>query len=104
MSPGIYDVEAETWIAEEFETIVGDGTKTYSFELTAPEEVGAWSLEADVSYNVEDEWAQDDEGSWDAFEVYVKKDGGGGGIPGFPYLSIAVGLILVYLLHDRLHI
>jgi len=35
---GIFDVEAETWITEEYETIVGSGTKTYRFELTAPED------------------------------------------------------------------
>jgi len=56
---------------------------------------------------VEDEWTPSAlrQGSWEAFEISVLKEGGGGGgIPGFPYLSIAVGLILVYLLHDRFHI
>ncbi len=104
MSPGIYDVETETWMAEEYETLVGEGIQTYSFELTAPEEATTWSLEADVWYNVEDEWAQNEQGSWEAFEVSVVEEGGGWEIPGFPYLSIAVGLIIVYLLHDRLHI
>ncbi len=106
MSPGIYDVEAETWIVEEYETLVGEGTTTYSFELTAPEEEGTWSLEADVWYSLEDEWTERtiEPGSWEAFEISVVNEGGGGGIPGFPYISIAFGLILVLLLRDRLHI
>jgi hypothetical protein len=106
MSPGIYDLEAETWIAEDSETLVGEGTKTYSFELTAPEEEGTWSLEASAWYKLEDEWTHDEEEYSEAFEVSVveEEDGGGGGIPGFPYLSIAFGLIIVLLLRDRLHI
>jgi hypothetical protein len=106
MSPGIWDVEAETWIVDEYETLEGEGTQTYSFELTAPEEETTWSLEAAVWYNLEDWWTHSEEGYGEAFEVSVveEEDGGGGGIPGFPYVSIAFGLIIVLLLRDRLHI
>lgn len=106
ISPGIIDVETEAWLAEEFETLVGEGTKTYSFELTAPEDETTWSLEASAWYKLEGEWTHDEEEYSDAFEISVveEEDGGGGGIPGFPYLSIALGLIIVLLLRDRLHI
>ena len=105
MNPGIYDVEAETWIAEDSEILVGEGTKTYSFELTAPEEEATWALEASVGYYLEGEWTYNEEEYSDAFEVSVEEeDRGGGGIPGFPYLSIAFGLIIVLLLRDRFHI
>ena len=37
MNAGINDVETETWITGEPEVFEGEGTKIYSFELTAPE-------------------------------------------------------------------
>ena len=106
MSPGIVDVEAEKWIAEEYETLVGEGTKTYTFELMAPDEETMWAIEAGVGYMLEGEWARNEVGSSDVFEVSVVEEegGGGSGIPGFPYVSIAVGLIIVFLLRDKFQI
>ncbi len=106
MNPGINDVEAGTWIAEEYETLVGEGTKTYSFELTAPLEETTWRLVAEVWYYLEGEWTHTEVRYSDAFEISVveEEDGGGSGIPGFPYLSIAFGLIIVLLIRDRFHL
>ncbi len=101
MSPGIYDVEAETWIAEEFETLVGDGTKTYSFELTAPDAAKTWELEADVFYLVGGNWIVDRGSSPRAFSVEVVS---GDSMPWdwlldlpIEYLAI-IGLVVLILL------
>ena len=106
INAGIKEVETETWITGDPEAFVGEGTKTYRFELTAPEEETKWAIEAGVGYNLEGEWTRNEVGSSDVFEISVVEEegGGGSGIPGFPYLSIAMGLILVLLLRDRLRI
>jgi len=59
ITPKIYDKVTGMWLAEESETLVGAGSKTYSFELTAPEE-GAWTIGASVWYTVEGELAHDE--------------------------------------------
>ncbi len=106
VNPGINDVETDMWIAEDSETLVGDGTKTYSFELTAPEEETTWALEASVGYYLKGEWTHNEEEYSDAFEISVveEEDGGGGGVPWFLYFSIAFGLIIVLLPRNRFHI
>ena len=106
INAGIRDVETETWITGDPEPLVGEGTKTYSFELTAPEEETKWALEVRVGYNLEGEWTHSEVGYSDVFEVSVveEEDGGGVGIPGFPYLSIAFGLIIALLLRGRFHV
>jgi len=71
ISPGIYDPAADEWIAEEYDTLEGRGTKTYSFELTAPEEETTWALEASVWYHLEGEWTHNEEEYSDAFEVEI---------------------------------
>jgi len=102
MSPGIYDRETEAWIAEEYETLEGEGTKAYSFELTAPDEEVTYTLEAGVWYNVEEEWTHDEDGYAEAFEIVVvieeDDDNGGGGIPGFPVEAVFLGLALAVIL------
>ena len=106
INAGIRDVEAETWITGDPEPLVGEGTKIYSFELTAPEEETTWVLEVRVGYSLEGEWTHSEVGYSDVFEVSVveEEDVGGVGIPGFPILSIAFGLIIVLLLRDRFHV
>ncbi len=73
MLSGIFDLETLTWITEEYNTLVGEGTKTYSFELTAPEEETMWSLGANVWYYLEGEWTHNEEGYLDAFEISVMR-------------------------------
>lgn len=103
MSPGIYDPETETWIVEEYETLEGNGTRTYGFELTASEEGMTWALEAGVWYYLESEWTHDEEGYADTFEITViieeeVNDNGGGGIPGFPFEAVVLGLAVAVLI------
>ena len=98
MSPGIYDEETQKFIAEEFETLEGKGTETYTFELTAPNKETTWSLTAGVWYPVGGELLHDEVDWAKSFEVHVTKLGG---IPGFPYLSIIVGLVITMCLLER---
>jgi len=110
MSPGVYDPETETWIVEEYETLEGNGSRTYSFELTAPEGEITWALEAGVWYYLESEWTHDEEGYADTFEIAViieeeDVDNGDGRIPGFPFETVVLGaavavLILLYTRRD----
>lgn len=76
ISPGIYDIDAEEWITEEYDILQGNGTKTYSFELTAHSEEKTWSLKADVWYNVDGEWYHDETGWSEPFKVEVKSKWG----------------------------
>jgi len=102
MSPGIYDSEAEAWIEEVYDTLQGEGTKTYSFELTAPDEEVSWSLEVGVWYYMDEEWTHDEEGYAEAFEIAVTveedDDNERRGIPGFPVEAMVLGLAVAVLL------
>ena len=101
MSPGIYDEGTESWLSDEDDTLVGSGTKTYNFELTAPED-GLWALEANVWYDYEGEYVHDDADYLELFNIRViEDDGNGGGIPGFPYEAIILGLLIGFYLMSR---
>lgn len=71
---GIFDVETETWITTEPDTLVGAGTKTYSFELTAPEEETMWALGANIQYVLEGDWTSNEEGSAPGFDILVVEE------------------------------
>ncbi len=102
MSPGIYDVETETFIAEVYETLEGEGTKTYIFELTAPEEETTWALTAGVWYHSEGELLHDEVGWVESFNIQViELNENGGGIPGFPIEAIIIGLLIGFTLLSR---
>ena len=90
-----------TWMAE-YETLVGEGTKKFSIELTAPDEETTWVLEASVWYHSEGEWRHD-EGDWaETFDVQVNElEGSGVGIPGFPFEAILFGLLIGFFLLAR---
>ena len=81
MRTGINDPETGGWIELEYEDLEGEGTRTYSFELTAPEEEGTWSLESSAWYKLEDEWTHDEEEYSEAFEVSVVEEEDGGSVP-----------------------
>jgi len=71
IGPGIWDVEAGAYLAEDSEILVGEGTRTYSFDLTAPEEETIWELDASVWYILEDEWTHNEEEYLEAFDISV---------------------------------
>jgi len=71
---GLWDMEAATWIISEQETLVGEGTQTYSFELTAPAEETTWALEASAWYSMEGEWVHDEADYFEIFEVSVARE------------------------------
>ncbi len=71
MFSGISDLDVGGWVAEEYETLVGTGTKTYTFDLTSPEEETTWGLNAAVWYVVDGVYVHDDTGYSVAFEVPV---------------------------------
>lgn len=102
LGPVVFDVEPELWISGNHETLVGEGTKKYSLELTAPDEETTWILEASVGFYSEEGWTYDENGSVEAFEVAVKLveevDNGGGEIPGFPVSAIVLGISLAFLI------
>ncbi len=71
MSSKIFDAGTEMWIAEDSDTLVGTGTKTYSFELTAPTEEGTLALEASVWYISEGELIHDETDWSELFSIDV---------------------------------
>jgi hypothetical protein len=100
MSPGVYDVETQTFLAEEYETLEGEGTKTYRFELTAPEEEATWALAAGVWYHSGGELLHDEVDWVESFDVQVRASNENG-IPGFPYEAMIFGLLIGFYLLTR---
>ncbi len=77
----------------------GDQKGIYWFELTAPDTEGEYTLGADIIFETQQGWTFS-EGAAQSFEVKVKT--GGGGIPGFPVMSVLVGsLVALGLLFRR---
>ena len=97
MDTGITDAEIGSRIELEYEDLVGEGTKTYSFELTAPEEETEWILTASVRYNSDGEWMHDAVDWIEPFAIQVRARG----IPGFPYEAIIIGLLIGFSLFSR---
>jgi len=97
LGTGITDAETEGWIELEYADLVGEGTKTYSFELTAPEEETTWALAAIVMYDSADEWMHDEADWIEPFEIQVSARG----IPGFTYEAIIIGLLIGFSLLSR---
>ena len=110
IGPVVYDLESETWITGSHETLEGNGTKTYSLELTAPEKASTWSLEASLGHYSDEGWTYDKNNSVTEFnsardgvhvhmvEVVETENNFGGEIPGFPTPAIAIGISLVSLI------
>ena len=101
ISPGVYDVETQKFLAEEYETLEGQGTKTYRFELTAPGEETTWALAAGVWYHSGGELLHDDVDWVESFDIQVMKTNDNSGIPGFPYEAIIFGLLIGFYLLSR---
>lgn len=103
VSPGIVDVVAEEWLAEASEVLVGKGSRTFSLELTAPSEETDWALEASVWYSSEGgEWKHDESNWAESLVIQIRElEEGGGGIPGFPYEAMMLGLLIGFSLLSR---
>lgn len=96
IGPGIFDLEADEWIAEEDEVLTGIGTRSYTFIISAPSMEKTWDLEARVWYQVDEERLHDETG-WNVFfsiDVIEPESEDGGGIPGFMYESVILGLLV----------
>ena len=98
MSTGIKDPKTGGWVEGlEYEDLEGEGTRTYSFELYAPEEETELILIASVRYYAEGEWKHDETDWIEPFAIQVSARG----IPGFPYEAIIFGLLIGFSLLSR---
>lgn len=96
-TPGIWDPESEDLIEEDYDEVIGDGTKTYRFTIEAPSDVGTYTFDAVAFYLVDDEWFYDEDGL-ESFNVVVEVSNDGGWvIPGYPFEAIVVGFALSIL-------
>ncbi len=100
----------EEIIDEILDTVSGEGTETYFFEVTAPEEAGTTELSADILFLVDDEWDATPDIWYKLFTIEVEEPEApppddpvqpSGGIPGFPLTAVAVSLGLLYFKKKR---
>ena len=94
---GISDPEIAAWVELEHETLYGEGTVAYSFELIAPEEETTQIFEASVWYYSEDEWIHGEVDWIDSFVIKViepEPEKINVGISGFPFISVIMGILV----------
>ena len=94
---GIYDPETWDTLVDYFDVITGYEEASYAFELEAPDVEGDFEVVADVYFEIDGEYLYV-EGSETYFTVTVQADGGGLGIPGFPFYALFLGLGLTALM------
>jgi len=109
-NPAIYYPSSDVIIKEEyFEDMFGSGSDTVFFEMTAPDEPGEYELEVVLYYELDgDYWY--DEAATDYVDITVFSGSGSsptvtsgesdepdGGIPGFPFIAVVLGLFLFTL-------
>jgi len=95
VSIAIYDYNLEDNTATGEDTLSGSGVETYTFTLSATDS-GTMELEANVVFMESGEWVYFEETGYQYFEVNISE--GEGGIPGFPVLSIAIGILAAMMM------
>jgi hypothetical protein len=76
----------------------GEQTGNYWFEVIAPETEGSYTLGADIIFETAGGWTYTDDAA-QMFDITVKE--GGGGIPGFPVISVLMGSMAALALFYR---
>jgi len=98
VSVAIYDYNLEDNTATEEDTLSGSGVETYIFTLGATDS-GTMELEANVVFMKSGEWVYFEETAYQYFEVNISE--GEDGIPGFPVISIAIGMLAAMMMKKR---
>ena len=96
LTPGLWDPVTGDLIVEDFDEVVGEDTRTYSFEVMGANATGTFIIDAAAFYLYDDEWFID-EGGLVSFEVSVVERDEDWFIPGFPVEAVFAGLGLSML-------
>ena len=101
ISLGVYDYATESYAFDETYWVQGTDIEDYVVQFTAPDTPQTLELEANVIFQIGEEWYYTDNDQWYNYFTIDVVDAANQGIPGYPLPAILSGIALVLLLMQR---
>jgi len=101
ISLGVYDYATESYAFDETYWVQGTDIEDYVVQFTAPDTPQTLELEANVIFQIGEEWYYTDNDQWYNYFTIDVVEAANQGIPGYPLPAILSGIALVLLLMQR---